>query len=95
MSLLHKRLLSSRRWAVTRRLALDRGNWRCERCWRSGRLEVHHRVPLAVNPAQDPYNLVGLVVLCRTCHFKETALQNRRHLGPQAVGWRDLVGETI
>ena len=95
MSLLHKRMVQSRPWARARRAALDRDNWRCTKCGRAGRLEVHHRVPLQQNPDQDPYALEGLAALCRSCHFRATADQNRRPPGPQAAGWQDLVGEPI
>ena len=96
MSLLHKRMVQSRPWARARRAALDRDNWRCTKCGRAGRLEVHHRTPLKEDPEQNPYALHGLAALCRSCHFKTTANQNRkRPPGPQADGWRDLVGEPI
>ena len=95
MSKLHKRVLSSSRWAVVRRAVLDRDGWRCTKCGRAGRLEVHHVVPLAVDPDQDPYAVEGLVALCRPCHFKRTADQNRRPPGPQEAGWKSLVGERI
>ena len=96
MSLLHKRLVQSRPWAVVRRAVLNRDGWRCTKCGRAGRLEVHHRTPLKEDPDQDVYEPEGLAALCRSCHFRETAKQNRKRApGPQAAGWRDLVGEPI
>ena len=95
MSLRHKRLVRSRPWAVVRRAVLDRDGWRCSCCGKAGRLEVHHRVPLEVNPDQDVYALDGLAALCRPCHFRATAVQNRRPPGPQAAGWEQLVGDPI
>ena len=71
MSLLHKRMVQSRPWARARRAALDRDNWRCTKCGRAGRLEVHHRTPLEVDPGQDVYELRGLRSLCRSCHFQD------------------------
>ncbi|MYK58478.1 MAG: HNH endonuclease, partial [Rhodospirillaceae bacterium] len=49
-----------------RRKALERARRRCERCGATGRLEAHHRVPLAEGGApRDPDNLE---VLCPACH---------------------------
>ena len=95
MSLLHKRLVRRRPWAVVRRRVLDRDGWRCTKCGRAGRLEVHHRTPLKEDPDQDVYEPDGLATLCRPCHFRATAKQNRRPPGPQAAGWEQLVGDPI
>ena len=32
-------------------------------------MEVHHVKPLALHTDQNPYDLDGLVSLCRPCHF--------------------------
>ena len=43
-----KRKAAGRRWAMVRRLALDRDGWRCQNpgCGKAGRLEVDHVRPL-------------------------------------------------
>ena len=56
-----------RRWAHVRQAALARAGWRCRACGGVGRLEVHHRRPLASGGAAfEPANLE---VRCRRCHF--------------------------
>ena len=70
-----------------RRQALEAAGWRCERCGRPGRLEVHHKQPLHLGGA--PYALDNLVVLCRACHIET----HRRQLSPAEVEWRRLVAE--
>jgi hypothetical protein len=45
--------------------ALDRAGYKCERCWSSRNLEVHHRNPKSLN---GPSNIDNAVVLCRDCH---------------------------
>ena len=74
--MLSRAVYASLRWRHVRRKALKRANYECERCGRVGRLEVHHKEPLAKGGA--PYDLRNLEVLCRPCHFAETAEQNRR-----------------
>ncbi|MYD85872.1 MAG: HNH endonuclease [Acidobacteria bacterium] len=66
-----RKIYRSRRWAATRREAIRRARYQCERCGsigiRGGRLEVHHKV--ALSDGGDPFDLDNLRVLCRTCHF--------------------------
>lgn len=78
-------------WARVRRMALDRAGWRCQArgCGRAGRLEVHHKTPLARGGAR--YALHNLAVLCRRCHLEETAEGNRRKPTPEESRWRHLV----
>ena len=88
----HNRL-DRRRWARTRRRALEAAGWRCGNCGKSGRLECHHRVPLWRDPGQDPYDLAGIEVLCRRCHIAVTA-RERRHRNPPSPAearWRRCV----
>ncbi|HRZ15497.1 MAG TPA: FAD-dependent thymidylate synthase [Candidatus Omnitrophota bacterium] len=47
-----------------------RDGFQCRLCKQvGGRLTLHHRVPLYVNPV-DPADTDNLVTLCRKCHFK-------------------------
>ena len=34
-------------WERCRRMAKERDGWRCQKCGRAGRLEVHHVIELA------------------------------------------------
>ena len=78
-----------RRWGMVRLLMMQRANWRCEKCHGSGRLEVHHKVPIREGGARfDPMNLR---VLCRRCHFEE----HDTDTPPGRKGWRRLVREAM
>lgn len=79
------RRFRGRAWMRVRKAALVRARRRCEQCGASGRLEVHHRKPIAEGGAV--YDLANLEVVCRKCHFGEhTALTADRR------DWRQLVG---
>lgn len=43
-----------RTWARIRRAALERAGFRCEACKLPGRLEVHHRIPVAAGGTVRP-----------------------------------------
>ncbi|MCY4002498.1 MAG: HNH endonuclease [Rhodospirillales bacterium] len=92
MSRSHARL-NHQRWARTRRQVLERDGYRCVRCGKAGKLEADHRVPLTRDPRQDPYNPAGCQALCRDCHLRKTAAENRRPLTPAERKWRALVAE--
>lgn len=66
MSRFHR--MPARAYARIRRAALDAAGWRCERCGRSGRLQVHHRKPLYRGGRHE---LDNCVVLCGRCHLAE------------------------
>ena len=90
----HKRL-DAGRWAHVRRRVLERDGWRCCECGRAGRLEVDHRTPLTDGGAvYDPANLQ---TLCRSCHVRKTAEENRarRPVPPAVQRWRDLVARLM
>lgn len=73
-----------RAWKHARTKAKDRAGWRCERCGKAGRLEVHHRVPVAEGgPLTDQDNLI---VLCRACHFSE-----HHAISLERAAWRQLM----
>ena len=76
--------LNSRRWKLVRREALDRANWRCVLCGRSGKLHVDHIKPLS--EGGSGYSLENLQPLCRTCHFDKTAAE--RGVTPDQQAWR-------
>ena len=89
----HHTRLHARRWQAVRRAVFERDNFRCCECGKAGRLEVDHVTPLQREPDQDPFDLDGLQVLCRSCHIKKTARENRRPLTPAELAWRELVAE--
>ena len=64
---LRRRVYRSKAWAAARAAARARAGFRCERCGRPGRVEVHHRTPISAGGA--PYDERNLEVLCRQCHF--------------------------
>ena len=75
-------------WKQLRRQALDRDGWRCRRCGRAGRLEVHHVKELASGGRND---LSNLETLCRRCHMAATARFNSRYRPDPA--WTRLVAQ--
>ena len=80
--------LDRRRWQWTRLKAFERDGWRCRECGAAGRLEAHHEPPL--REGADPYDLAGIVTMCRTCHVEH-------HRGdretPGRADWRAMVRE--
>ncbi len=75
-----------RRWAHVRRAVLSRAAWRCGVCGGVGRLEVHHRRPLAAGGAA--FAIGNLEVRCRRCHL-------RAHHPPRHSPWDRLVNELL
>ena len=92
MSAAHKRLHQGR-WARARRAAFRRDRYRCRNCGRAGRLEAHHEPPLG--PGVDPYDLSGLVTLCRGCHIERHRRDGRRELTPDEKAWQTMVSEIM
>ena len=91
----HHLTLNRRRWAVARRRVLDRDGWRCQSCGRAGRLEVDHVE--ALEDGGDPWALDNLQTLCRRCHIRKTAGENRARRLPSAEvrAWQRLVEELL
>ena len=69
---------SSKRWLSTRRSVFNLAGYRCEKCGNAARLECHHKVPMWRDPEQDPFDLNGLMSLCRGCHVRVTTIENSR-----------------
>ena len=91
MSRNHLPLFRTRRWLHVRRAAFERDGWRCRACGRPGRLEAHHEPEL--RHGGDPYELGGIVSLCRGCH-----IERHRSAAPDTPGraaWRSLVAEML
>ena len=91
----HHTHLNTGRWAAVRRAVFERDGWRCRKCGRAGRLEIDHIVPMQREPGQDPFDPNGLQTLCRRCHIRKTAAENRRPLTPEELAWRGLVTELL
>ena len=76
-----------RGWPRIRQAILERDGFRCRRCGRAGRLEVHHIKRLADGGSHNgPHNLE---TLCSTCHVD---LHRRPRTARQAA-WDDYVKE--
>ncbi len=73
-------------WTGARSRALARAAYRCQVCGGAGRLEVHHRRPLAVGGAA--FAIDNLEVRCRRCHFAA-------HHPPRHTPWDRLVNELL
>lgn len=82
--------LDARRWARTRRAAFERDGFRCRSCGRPGALEAHHEPPL--REGADPYDLAGIVTLCRTCHVKRHRPDN---MTAGRADWIEMIDEIV
>ena len=80
--------INRRRWERVRRAAFERDHYRCRRCGHPGRLEAHHEPPL--RDGADPYDLAGIVTLCRGCHIEHHRAEDET---PGRAAWRALVDE--
>ena len=72
-------------WGRLRKQVLERDKYRCRRCARPGRLEVHHQ-----NGRPDDNRLENLVTLCRSCHIEA----HRPPVAPDVAAWRALIGQS-
>ena len=83
--------LNDRRWAIVRRAAFERDGYRCVMCGRARRLRCDHILPLQLGG--DPWDMENLQTLCRACHIRKTAGENRRELTFTEEAWNQLVAE--
>ena len=88
-------VLGSAQWARVRKAMKNRAGWRCQRCGRPGRLEVHHKTPLERGGA--PFDPDNLECLCRTCHIAHHRARNlnrnRREPTEAERRWTKLVDD--
>ena len=93
MSKSHRRL-HKREWERVRRIVLARDGWRCAKCGKPGKLEVHHRRPLRDGgAAYDPDNCEAH---CVRCHVE--AHRRERQRSGSARRWltfRDGLRKTL
>ena len=65
----YKEYLRSSEWLVLRKQALERAEFSCEDCGKTGvPLQVHH---IEYPKSFEDDSVDNLVVLCEMCHFKE------------------------
>ncbi len=81
----------SRRWAAVRKVALGAAGYRCSKCGRAGRLEVHHAQSVALDG--DAFDLTNLVVVCRDCHFESHGWRKPAPADPRRRAMRDWARE--
>ena len=84
--------LNQAHWRRVRWAVLQRDRFRCQKCGKAGRLEVHHLQALEDGGA--PFDPANLQALCRGCHIQHhrvEALAGR----PQAAAWRRAVDELL
>ena len=75
-------------WQRVRRLVLVRDSWKCTRCGRYGRLEVHHIKELQFGGTNDMSNLQ---TLCRDCHLEH----HQKKTNPERLQWRQLTEQIL
>ena len=61
-------ILVNRNWQLVSRQALERDNWRCQKCGKRQNLDVHH-VRYRSHGRVD--KLENLITLCVACHEKQ------------------------
>ena len=89
----HHTPLNATRWRAVRRAVFDRDGWRCVMCGKAGRLECDHILPLQLGG--DPWDMENLQTLCRSCHIRKTAGENRRELTLAEEAWQMLADELM
>jgi 5-methylcytosine-specific restriction endonuclease McrA len=78
------------RWAAIRLQAKRRDGFRCAECGASGRLEIHHKIPLRQAP-DLAFDLGNLLSLCPTCHQQRTMAERGHEPDPDRLAWRTLL----
>lgn len=81
---------SSSSWNRFRKALLDERGWRCEDCGLAGKLEVHHIVPVSVDPARR-YDKSNCRCLCSKCHVEA----HRPARTPAEVAWDELLQDLV
>ena len=83
---LHLRL-PRRRWERVRLFILNRDGWRCVKCAKASRLEVHHKIALENGGTNDPSNLT---TLCQWDHVLHHRLER---IGKDRTEWRRFAAQ--
>ena len=86
---------SRRHWSKVRLQVLDRDSWRCQKCGKTGRLEVDHIKPL--EDGGEMYDESNLQSLCRSpCHFDKTRRERRgKETDPEVAKWRRYLTSSL
>jgi len=78
----YREVYSTTRWRLVRDLAMTRAKGLCEICYENGIIEkgviCDHIVPIKAND-ELTWDLSNLRILCRSCHNKVTAEQNKEY----------------
>lgn len=85
-----RRVYDNRLWQCVRRVVLQRDKYRCTKCARAGRLEVHHIRSLREGGA--PFDPANCKALCRDCHFDAHRGDVRGPVARDRQEWIDLIG---
>lgn len=62
----YKAFLQSSYWKATRKLALARDGYKCQKCGNTKTLQVHHKTYEHIG--SEHLHFRDIVTLCRTCH---------------------------
>lgn len=75
-----------RLWQSFRDACIRRAGYKCERCGRAGRFEVHHK--RNVSRGGKKFDMNNVEVLCRDCH-----LGKHRSRDPVRAEWQAMLGD--
>ena len=86
--------IDRKRWKSVRLSILDRDNWQCVCCGKSGRMEVDHIKPL--EDGGEKYNPSNLQTLARGCHIEKTRGERiRKTARPEVIAWREFINKRL
>lgn len=80
----------SAQWQALRLAAKRRDGFKCTECGASGRLEVHHKIPVRQAP-ELAYELSNVTCLCTSCHTRKTNAERGIKPDPAREAWASLL----
>ena len=86
-----KHSVRGRKWNVFRGLCIRKAGYKCQRCGRSGRLEVHHKNE--VSKGGKAFDFDNVEVVCRGCHFAAHSEREPHYRDPVRAAWWKLINE--
>ena len=80
-----------KKYKVIRERMLDKKKYRCEKCGKGGRLEIHHIIPIWKGGSF--WDEKNMMVLCRKCHIDHHRYDKSKSVTGRQE-WLDYVTKT-